>query len=190
LEASSKLLIDDGLMSFNTNAVAHASGVNISTLYRYFPDKNAILLELYAIRLELGESYVAQRMDEFSNCDDLGAFNSSIVRELVAAQEINPIGPILHQIFQLLPELKSGEIEYVRTLVALCAEGIQNRFANIALERCEAAASSIFIAVLAMLNATRDEAFEDVDAIAQETISMLTAYLEHLDRENRLSDSS
>lgn len=46
LEAAAQILETDGETGFTTNAVAERAGVSIGTLYRYFPDKGAILLTL------------------------------------------------------------------------------------------------------------------------------------------------
>ncbi|MFN3856940.1 MAG: TetR/AcrR family transcriptional regulator [Caulobacter sp.] len=46
LEAAARLLEDEGEAGFNTNAIAERAGVSIGALYRYFPDKQAILLAL------------------------------------------------------------------------------------------------------------------------------------------------
>jgi AcrR family transcriptional regulator len=46
LEAATQILESDGETGFNTNAIAARAGVSIGALYRYFPDKRAILLAL------------------------------------------------------------------------------------------------------------------------------------------------
>ena len=46
LEGAAQILEQGGLAAFTTNAVAERAGASIGTLYRYFPDKQAILLAL------------------------------------------------------------------------------------------------------------------------------------------------
>jgi AcrR family transcriptional regulator len=46
VEAAAQILESGGLTAFTTNRVAERAGVSIGTLYQYFGDKNAVLLEL------------------------------------------------------------------------------------------------------------------------------------------------
>ncbi len=46
LAAATQILTDEGEDRLNTNAIARRAGFSIGTLYQYFPDKEAILVEL------------------------------------------------------------------------------------------------------------------------------------------------
>jgi AcrR family transcriptional regulator len=46
LQAATYILIKSGWEALNTNAVAERAGVNISSLYQYFPNKESIVSEL------------------------------------------------------------------------------------------------------------------------------------------------
>jgi AcrR family transcriptional regulator len=46
MAAAARILEDEGMAGFNTNAVAERAGVSIGSLYQYFPSKDAILLGL------------------------------------------------------------------------------------------------------------------------------------------------
>ena len=48
IEASARILEEQGHSGFTTNAVAELAGVSIGTLYQYFPDKDALLGALIA----------------------------------------------------------------------------------------------------------------------------------------------
>jgi AcrR family transcriptional regulator len=48
LDAAAYILAEQGLDGFNTNRVAERAGVNIASLYQYFPNKAAILAALQA----------------------------------------------------------------------------------------------------------------------------------------------
>jgi len=47
LDATARLLEKVGLEGVNTNSIARAAGVNVATLYQYFPNKQAVLLALF-----------------------------------------------------------------------------------------------------------------------------------------------
>jgi len=55
LEATTRILRQDGLAAVNTNRVAELAGVSVGSLYQYFPSREAILAELVR-RLRLSMS--------------------------------------------------------------------------------------------------------------------------------------
>jgi AcrR family transcriptional regulator len=66
LEAAAQVLEAAGEEGFNTNAVAARAGVSIGTLYRYFPDKSAILRELAMRETEAHRQAVMKILTEGS----------------------------------------------------------------------------------------------------------------------------
>ena len=46
-DAAARVLTRDGAAGFNTNRVAAVAGVSVGSLYQYYPNKTALLLELY-----------------------------------------------------------------------------------------------------------------------------------------------
>lgn len=53
LSAAARILEDQGLSGFNTNAIAERAGVSVGSLYQYFPSKDAILVALMEQSLTL-----------------------------------------------------------------------------------------------------------------------------------------
>ncbi len=59
-EACEKILREEGPGALNTNRIAEVAGVTIGSLYRYFPNKEAIVAEVYEQELsELAATYEA-----------------------------------------------------------------------------------------------------------------------------------
>jgi AcrR family transcriptional regulator len=50
--ACEKILAEDGPDGLNTNRIAEVAGVPIGSLYRYFPNKEALIAEVYERQLE------------------------------------------------------------------------------------------------------------------------------------------
>jgi AcrR family transcriptional regulator len=50
-QACVKVLEEEGPQHLTTNRIAEVAGVNISSLYRYFPNKEAVLAAVYAAKL-------------------------------------------------------------------------------------------------------------------------------------------
>ena len=60
LDAAAEILVKDGIEAINTPHIAEVSGVTVGSIYQYFPNKEAILFELYQRWLdEAMETYVS-----------------------------------------------------------------------------------------------------------------------------------
>ena len=66
LEASARILRQDGMVGLNTNRIAETAGIGIGSLYGYFPNKEAILLALAKDILSADEAAVLEAVE---HCD-------------------------------------------------------------------------------------------------------------------------
>lgn len=64
LEASARILRNEGRAGFNTNRIAEVAGVSIGTLYGYFPDKDAIHIALARRMIEEDGRVLMKVFDE------------------------------------------------------------------------------------------------------------------------------
>ncbi|MBL8783016.1 MAG: TetR/AcrR family transcriptional regulator [Alphaproteobacteria bacterium] len=60
-EAAAQILEREGEAHFNTNRIAERAGVSVGTLYQYFPDKNAILVQMARAEMAALEADGAKR---------------------------------------------------------------------------------------------------------------------------------
>lgn len=83
VEACERILTSEGPTGLNTNRIAEVAGVNIASLYRYFPNKEAIVAELYERELA---AYATMLDGLYERADEIDALPiEDTVRMLVDA---------------------------------------------------------------------------------------------------------
>jgi len=96
LEAAAQVFAEAGYAAATTNRIAERAGVSIGSLYRYYPDKDSILLELVGHHLQQG---IAMLVDVSGRVDlpkvDLDVFIKEVVR---AVLELHTKNPRLHYV--------------------------------------------------------------------------------------------
>jgi AcrR family transcriptional regulator len=110
LEATADILVRQGYARLTTNRIAERAGVNIASLYQYFPGKEAIVAELRRRhgaeqRAAVGTALRARRGEDLE----------SIVRVLVSMGVAAHAGaPELHRVFtEELPALRVADLSAV-----------------------------------------------------------------------------
>ncbi|MFT3694129.1 MAG: TetR/AcrR family transcriptional regulator [Kofleriaceae bacterium] len=110
LEATTELLLKSGYDALTTNAIAARAGVNIASLYQYFPNKQAIVHELMQRHVDATR---ASMLPALAGVRGRGLEdNVRALVEAVAAE--HAVAPKLHQIFTAI----GPQIGFVRTPVA------------------------------------------------------------------------
>jgi AcrR family transcriptional regulator len=70
LSAAGELLVEVGVERISTNLVAERAGITVPALYRYFPNKYAVLNALGATLMDKQNAVFQQWFDEFSAQED------------------------------------------------------------------------------------------------------------------------
>lgn len=95
LEAAAYILAERGLDGFTTNHIAERAGVNISSLYQYFPNKLAILEALQTRHMKAPDDNYAQGLERLR-----GRPLDDVVRSVVdVALEMHAANPRMHRLF-------------------------------------------------------------------------------------------
>jgi AcrR family transcriptional regulator len=89
MQAAAYILVRDGWAALTTNRIAERAGVNIASLYQFFPNKEAIVIEL---ERRHGERTDAAMMASLARPrgPDLESTLRALVSAYVAAQAIEP----------------------------------------------------------------------------------------------------
>jgi AcrR family transcriptional regulator len=108
LEAAADILVRDGYDRLTTNRIADRAGVNVASLYQYFPGKDAIVAELRR-RHGAAERAAAHDALVLRRGQGLEATLRVLITRGVAA---HAVAPALHRAFaEHMPALRYREIE-------------------------------------------------------------------------------
>jgi AcrR family transcriptional regulator len=114
LEAAADILVREGYARLTTNRIADRAGVNVASVYQYFPGKDAIVAELRrrhgaAERAAVRETLVRRRGDS------LESTLRALVSRGVAAHAVSPT---LHRVFaEHMPAQRYRDLEEADALV-------------------------------------------------------------------------
>jgi AcrR family transcriptional regulator len=92
LQAAASILQKHGWDGFTTNLVAERAGVNIGSLYQYFPNKQAIVAELQRRHAQRARQSLPKPEPGKSLADHLRVLIECGVRE-------HQVDPVLHRVF-------------------------------------------------------------------------------------------
>lgn len=96
LQAATYILAKHDWSEFNTNKIAEKAGVNIASVYQYFPSKESILAELHRRHLDkMKEKATAIGIDELMK-KDLHSVLKVLIGETIREHKIDPK---MHQLF-------------------------------------------------------------------------------------------
>lgn len=128
LDATARLLDEAGIDGVNTNAIARAAGINIATLYQYFPNKQAVLLALF-------ERHIGRRADTgktllagISRSRDWPQRIDAMVDGMARLRESLPGTEVLVQAMRADPELRGHQDRLLQQFAEeLSGELLQSR---------------------------------------------------------------
>lgn len=125
LDATAGLLEDVGGDKVTTNLIAKAAGVNVATLYQYFPNKQAVLLELFKRHSEASIQLGKSRIAGISGADDWRRIIGATIQSVAQARAAMPGTVALRQVMRSSPELLEHEQRYSQHMAAALAAELQ-----------------------------------------------------------------
>ena len=82
IQATARVLVEDGYDRASTNRIAQAAGVSIGSLYQYFPSKEALVAALVETHVDRMMEAVTRILDTDTEPSDLHASADTLVRAL------------------------------------------------------------------------------------------------------------
>jgi len=133
VEATTRILEHGGVHKITTNRIAEVAGVSIGSLYQYFPNKEALMLEVAKRHSATMLRLLADKVQDLQDAPIPVAVRS-YVNAMLKAHSVNPqlhqalIHQVLHLGLEHFQELETAARALVRTYLAqnqdeiLCAD--------------------------------------------------------------------
>lgn len=177
LEATARVLVEEGLDRASTNRIAEVAGVSVGSLYQYFPSKDALVMALLERHCERMLGLLLR-----SSVDLADAPLEQAVRTYVQAViEAHALAPKLHQVL-ILHAITLG-LDHVAALDAQARAAVraflETRRDEILPDDLDMAAYVLVSAVEAITHRALIESPHDVrwDAMEREICSLILRYL-------------
>lgn len=177
LQAATCILVQEGWEGLTTNRVAQRAGVNIASLYQYFPNKESIVAELRRRHVDKVRQILAA-VQSLPRRPDLNAALNCIVQAVIAEHQEQPV---LHRVFS--EELPPSALDDGNDLERMWQECVVPAFVQVPDPEMAA-----YIAMTVVHAVVHDAAAEHPEllskpAFAAEVVLLLKRYLDRSDHE-------
>ncbi len=126
LQAAAQVFERHGYAAGTTNRIAQRAGVSIGTLYQYFPNKDAIVVELTRQHMAEGATALQPHLQRLSAGASFEEVLAGVVEAMVA---LHAVAPNLHRVLfeeTKLPRALRAELdELEEQLVELVAQALE-----------------------------------------------------------------
>ena len=174
--ATIELAAEMGFEAVNTNLIASRAGVNIASLYRYFPNKQAIFA---AISKRLTAAFLAEVSRLIAEIDAGRPWREAVAEgmRLAADRRLNSPGSRSIRIaIRLSPELQELDASETQAVIAMLAD-LMRRRSGAEPERATMAARVALELTAAILDLLLSEPTSDAEALASEVSDAFIRYL-------------
>jgi AcrR family transcriptional regulator len=176
LLATGELLDEAGFESLTTTAIAARAGVNIATLYRYFPDKFKVVHEFAVRRDRQRAETIKPLIEQFAVAPDWRRSVKGMLEQGLRMRLDFAGGRTISRALQSSPELWEVDRELNLRTAAVLAEAIRRRKSRIAKAQVDLVAATALATGVALLNQAASEYPDPRKAVA-ETFVVLERYL-------------
>lgn len=180
LVTAAELLEEVGWDGFNTNLLAERSGYRVSAIYRYFPNKIAVvstLAEQIAAEWDDWALGFATRLDEG---DEIKATWSRYVREFPSLLKSQTGGIAVRRAMQASPALRMIDQKDNELLSAYLAKSIRRVMPRLDRKQAASAARILMESVVSLLDLIMEAKPVEAQRLTEEMLAMHHAYFDQL----------
>jgi AcrR family transcriptional regulator len=178
IQATARVLVEDGYDRASTNRIAQAAGVSIGSLYQYFPSKEALVAALVEAHLDRMMEVVSRKLEN-APPEDMRRSAEALVGALIAAYRVDP--KLHHVLCQEVPKI--GDLrriyEFEQTLADVIRTHLQSLRHQIRHQSIDRAVFLLINAIPSVIRAAieGDSDGHDDSMLATELTDMILRYL-------------
>lgn len=181
---TAQLLESQGLESISTNSIAASVGISVPALYRYFPNKYAVVYALAARLSDVQNQVLVDWYSEYIAHASNGIIDLRPLDKLLRATfEVNqqhPSALAIIRTMRALPKLQALRLESHANMANLLLEALAQQFGK----PTSTTLAAQFRLLLEVANSALDMGLEDPDMPTElligETQALVTSYLSRL----------
>jgi AcrR family transcriptional regulator len=177
LDAAAALLQESGIEEFNTNALAARAGVRVRTIYRYFPNKLAVMTALAERMAEEWNGWFDGFEELAEPSTDLRGLWPRYIGTFMREIRRIPGGLALRRAMRAIPELQAIDRRDNERLAAHLAAALAHRGDQRPRRQVQADARVLIETAVAVLDLALLERPARARALVDALISMQLAYL-------------
>lgn len=181
LSAATDIVVERGIKDLNTNLVAERAGINVGTLYHYFPNKAAILAELFRVQQAHRDEMLLAKFAELADTPDVRRWTGELFEAIVRLRREQPTMPAMRRAFNSVPELARRDRDGHERFANLLAGQLTRRFASLEAARANVAAHLVTTLALDVLDGPTSDA-EPSTTLLEEMVRLMGAYADELAR--------
>jgi len=178
LDSAASMLEESGLEAFNTNALAERAGVRIRTVYRYFPNKLAVIIAVAERMAAEWDGWLEGFADLTDTATDWRVAWSAYIDRFLNGIRSTPGGTAIRRAMRALPELQVIDRHDNERLAAQLAAALARRGTQIPRRRLIVISRVLIETAVTVLDAALEEPQPCARALVEELKHMQCAYLE------------
>jgi AcrR family transcriptional regulator len=182
LDSTAELLDEVGLDKLTTNLIAQHSRTNIATLYKYFPNKHAVIVELFRKQAAARRNAAMRHLAELDRAPDWRRQVSAAFEQTLRVRRSQRGEQVLRAAIRSSPDLVSLDREVLEDVAQTLASSLV-RAGGLAPRQARTIARCALAAAVALLDLCRDVKPAESTRVMQEVRHLLQGYLApYLDR--------
>jgi AcrR family transcriptional regulator len=180
LEGAAALLEEVGFDSFNTNVLAERAGVRVRSVYRYFPNKFAVMAALWKKMLGEWDDLLANTLADVADpATDLRASFGAMTTAYVHWLTHRPGAWAIRSTIRAMPELAAQERSAEEWFVRQVAGALHKRGVGLPLARLKIVCTVVFRSATALMHTDIVDHGRPRKVMIDEMKQLANLYFEH-----------